>query len=234
MTDCTWLGVPFDVSVHHTSYWKNVLATMYSLIPTVFIIVTGLYGLFTRRLFPLMLAIYGAVVAGVNQIIAAIVAQDRPRASCCPPGKHGMPSGHGDHYATFIVWISWEILTNPRLDRYKMWQRVCFLIFPLILWAPGFPSRVYVNDHSWPQIYAGACLGVFWAILWILFLHFYWRPKGIWKVMNWNCSRKIGLKNDYYPVDEEAAERATAPRLLGNKIAPANTGAAKSNPEDLV
>jgi len=206
--------MPFDVSVHHTDYWLNVFATLYSLFPNSSIIVVGIYGLITRKIWYLMLALYGIGVAAIIQIIAAAVGQDRPAASCCPPGDKGMPSGHGAHYGTFITWISWEILTNPRLNHCLWWQRGLLLFIPLLLWAPGFPSRVYVHDHTWQQITAGGILGFFFAILWILFLHYWFRPKGLYKLMNSKFAKKIGLKNDYYPM--EVAERALSPRLIDN------------------
>jgi len=231
---CLWVGFPFDVSVHENSDPWNILSTIWSFVPNGFVIVMTILSLITRRVFIIMIAVYTIWVAAINEIIAQIIGQRRPSYTCAPDGGVGMPSGHADHNATMIIWMSWEILTNPRLNKWHWWQRILLLIVPLFIWGPSIPARWYIGDHSWTQLGVGCALGVFWDVVWISFLYFYWRPVGLWKFLNTNCAKRFKIRNDYLPGGNEQAERAFSPRLMPNKaLGPEGDGeAAESVPEE--
>jgi len=196
--NCTWLGLPFEVSIRHTISWRNALAVYFGLWPMTFVFICVFFTLITRRLSWTVLKGLGIWIVFAEQVLARIIGQRRPPGSCAPQdSRQGMPSGHASHDTGFPLYIWFELLTNEKFTHYQWWKKFILILISGIMWIPGIPSRVYLHDHTINQVIVGSFVGAILSFLYMLFIKFWFRPKGVSKLMNSKFAKKFRVTNDY-------------------------------------
>lgn len=133
-------------------------------------IIAALVALFYRLRSALLIAAGGILVMVVSALTKAFFAVDRPLAMLRKEGLESLlnpvadvtlhtgatsfPSGHAMSALCFYTLVL--LLLPPR----RWLDALCFLLAMVVV-----VSRVYLFQHFWPDVYAGAIIGFFLAIL---------------------------------------------------------------------
>jgi membrane-associated phospholipid phosphatase len=134
---------------------------VWSLIPTLIVMISGFTLILKRNTTPLVIAMLGAGSSIVNKLISLPIASaiaeqysHRPIGGCIH--GHGMPSGHTTNAYAVFTWIALELLMPGGYgSRGKLTpkQKLGFVALSAFLCLPVLPARVGIYDHTW-YVYA--------------------------------------------------------------------------------
>lgn len=106
---------------------------------------------------------FGASLSTV--FLKEFFAVPRPEDALVPVSGYAFPSGHAMGAAFLAMMIGFLTHRIPRLQRYGILLAVSVVTVAVMV------SRVHLNVHTPLQVYAGASLGIFWALLYGAFMY---------------------------------------------------------------
>jgi len=178
-----------DFTWPHSAGLVDYLAMFYSSVPFLLLIVIWILLIYYRGQRELATFVYFPLMAGiVCQTVKHLVMQIRPDGSCLT--SCGMPSGHSNvaiGVATLLLCELFSRDANPGIGKALPATFVILMLFP-VPW-----SRVWLNDHSVPQVLVGSLLGMASGVIYHVFLRKVLVPCGE-RLENWT-----GLANNYTP-----------------------------------
>mmetsp|Transcript_53157 Transcript_53157/g.99661 ORF Transcript_53157/g.99661 Transcript_53157/m.99661 type:complete len:244 (-) Transcript_53157:76-807(-) len=139
----------------------HYVAAFYSFMPMLLLGGFVLLGFWTRGARELLAFLYQWICIWVMYALKLTFQQRRPEGSCST--SCGMPSGHTLESIGTLTWLLLEVFMAKSLEP-KQKGSIAAIGGALLL--PVGWSRVVFNDHSWPQVLAGAAFGVVVAVLW--------------------------------------------------------------------
>ena len=153
----------FDVTIPDRMTFGEALCVIYGFSPYL-VIAAGVARLAARRtLGNLLFALLPGVVAVLAKVWKALVVEPRPLGTCLQ--GCGMPSGHSQVAASYVVWLVAEGCAYRGRGATPA-RRALWGIAWSCLFLPTPPCRIVTGDHSVAQVLAGMAIGAAEGWLW--------------------------------------------------------------------
>ncbi|KNB46442.1 dolichyldiphosphatase [Blastocystis sp. subtype 4] len=158
--------VPEPFSLTYIVYDKDdglfgwIMALM-SLAPVVFVIVICSSILVHRDIHSCFLLVEMVSCTVLNQILKRIFRQERPGGV---QGTHGMPSDHSQFMSCLCIYLTLWIFNRVHLRAFS--QNVIAVAILWIVWFLVVYGRIYLGEHSLPQVLVGVCVGLAYGLFW--------------------------------------------------------------------
>ncbi|KAK8809101.1 hypothetical protein WA171_001227 [Blastocystis sp. BT1] len=132
-----------------------------SLAPVVFVIVICSSILVHRDIHSCFLLVEMVSCTVLNQILKRIFRQERPGGV---QGTHGMPSDHSQFMSCLCIYLTLWIFNRVHLRAFS--QNVIAVAILWIVWFLVVYGRIYLGEHSLPQVLVGVCVGLAYGLFW--------------------------------------------------------------------
>ena len=193
------------------------LSYIWSLVPSLVVIVCAIVGLVRRTNSPLLVAILGGACSIINKMVSTRIAAAiddkysyRPLGSCLHQGK-AMPSGHVTNAYGIWIWFLLETLSANGYGARQGWtakQKACRIAMATIVLLPVLPARVGIYDHTWAQVIAGCVQGILFGAAFFACMQCCYRraafaiAKGAERILTCpGLAKRLTLSETYWPPD---------------------------------
>ncbi|KAI5953310.1 hypothetical protein KGF54_002681 [Candida jiufengensis] len=195
--------VPFDQTyvLYNPNDIISIISVQFTLLPIYIMVFYTSWFLITREIEP-VIVVGGHLFSEIlNKVMKKLLKNPRPDFHLQFGGEgtglnYGMPSAHSQFIGFFISYFMLIIILKvPKLPiLYKRLSAIAMLF----VCCGVASSRVYLQYHTWQQVFVGVNLGIVIGIFWFLVSSFV-RDVGIvdW-VLNWRVVKLFWIKDSYY------------------------------------
>ncbi|XP_014247822.1 dolichyldiphosphatase 1-like [Cimex lectularius] len=154
--------------------------------------------LFRRDLHTIVFFIGTILNELLNQILKTIICDPRPIFRNMQHNDYGMPSSHAQFswfFTTYVIYFVFIRLhhMNNNTTLESVWKAVIVLgcVFLAIIVSV---SRIYLQYHTWKQVFCGALLGILFGTIWFALTYLVFTPY-FPVVVSWRISELLLLRD---------------------------------------
>ena len=171
----TWGKLPIDEVINsyfqnnYTDSWKQFFMIIADIWDTFWVMILAfffsIYFYYKKYFSKLKVLLVPMILwVGTSTFVKFLVARERPENMIIEYWWYSFPSGHSVFAVLFywlLVYLFWDIIKNKAL-------KYSALVLAVIMWILVMISRLYLSVHYASDVFAGAILGLFFLLFWVV------------------------------------------------------------------